>query len=187
LAFKKVILVTVVTIAAASLMILSFKWFGLSNPFLAFLVNWLTVSWMAIMDPAVNLTLPAEYYDIKAFERTGQVYERLGIRLFKRLVHRGPLSVFNPTLRIPKERTVAALRHLEHQMRKAETSHLFTFLVVLLFTVYAFLRAGFVAVIWMLFFNIVINGYPVMLQRYNRIKLEKLIHKLNIYDETKSR
>ena len=28
----------------------------------------------------------------------------------------------------------------------------------------------------MLLFNILINGYPIMLQRYNRIKLQELDH-----------
>jgi hypothetical protein len=60
-------------------------------------------------------------------------------------------------------------------MRKAETGHVFIFMLVLLFIGYALLRGWFDAVRWMLAFNVIINGYPIMLQRYNRIKLQELI------------
>ncbi len=62
---------------------------------------------------------------IHAFERTGRVYERLGIRTFKKLVRRGPLAIFSPTLQFPKEKTIPALRQLDRQMRKAEIGHVF--------------------------------------------------------------
>jgi hypothetical protein len=138
------------------------------------------MSWVAIAGQAVDFSLPARYYDIQAFERTGQVYERLGIRLFKRLVRRGPLSIFSPTLRFPKEKTISALRHLDDEMRKAETGHVFIFMLMLLFSSYALLRGWFDAVGWMLVFNVIINGYPIMLQRYNRIKLQELIQRQGV-------
>jgi hypothetical protein len=62
-------------------------------------------------------------------------------------------------------------------MRKAETIHGFHFMLMLLFVSYALLRGWFDAVGWMLAFNVIINGYPIMLQRYNRIKLQELVHR----------
>ena len=62
-------------------------------------------------------------------------------------------------------------------MCKAETGHAVIFIVMLLFISYALLRGWFDAVGWMLAFNVIINGYPVMLQRYNRIKLHELIQR----------
>ena len=120
------------------------------------------------------------YYDIKPFEQTGQVYERLGIRLFKRLVRRGPLSIFSPTLRFPKDKTISALRNLDNEMRKAETGHVLIFVMMLLFVSYALLKGWLDAVGWMLVFDIIINGYPIMLQRYNRIKLQETIYKHSV-------
>jgi len=69
----------------------------------AFLINWLAMSWVAIIGQVVRFSFAPEYYGAKPFERTGRVYERLGIRLFKKLVRREPLSIFSPTLRFPKE------------------------------------------------------------------------------------
>jgi hypothetical protein len=69
------------------------------------------------------------------------------------------------------------LGQLEREMRKAETSHLFLFLTMVLFSVYALFQRWLAAAGWTLVFNILINGYPFMLQRYNRIKLVKLIQR----------
>ena len=135
------------------------------------------MSWIAIAGQTVFFSFPSRYYDIKSFERTGQVYERVGIRLFKMLVRRGPLSIFSLTLRFPEHRTIAVLIYLDREMRKAETGHVFSFLLTLLFIGYALLRGWFDAAGWMLAFNVVINGYPIMLQRYNRIKLQELIQR----------
>jgi hypothetical protein len=46
---------------------------------------------------------------------------------------------------------------------------------MLSFTGYALFRRWLDAVAWLLAFNVIINLYPIMLQRYNRIKLEALI------------
>ncbi len=110
---KKSALFAVATIAAAALIMWTLDAFGFRSPISAFLVNWLARSWVAIAGQAIQFALPSSYYDIKAFEQTGQVYERLGIRLFKRLVRCGPLAIFSPILRFPKEKTIAALRCAE--------------------------------------------------------------------------
>ena len=172
--FKKPLLFTVATVAAIALIQWTWGSFGFRSPVSVFLVNWLAMSWMAIIGQVVHLSFAPGYYHVKPFERTGQVYERLGIRLFKKLVRRGPLSIFSPTLRLPKEKTVLALRDLENEMRKAETGHAVIFVLVLLFAGYLLLKGWLDAVVWTMFFNMLINGYPIMLQRYNRVKMQEL-------------
>jgi hypothetical protein len=171
---KKLLVFTVATVAAIALVLWTWGSFGFRSPVSAFLVNWLTMSWIAVIGQVVHLSFAPGYYHVKPFERTGQVYERLGIRLFKKLVRRGPLSIFSSTLRFPKEKTTPALQSLESEMRKAETGHALIFVLVLLFVGYALLKGWLDAVVWTLLFNILVNGYPIMLQRYNRIKLQEL-------------
>lgn len=171
----KLLLSTVATVAAIALILWTWGSFGFRSPVSAFLVNWLTMFWVAAIGQVVHLSFAPGYYRVRPFERTGQVYERLGIRLFKKLVRRGPLSIFSPTLRFPKEKTVSALQGLLNEMRKAETGHALIFVLVLLFVGYVSLKGWLDAVAWMLLFNILINGYPIMLQRYNRIRLQELI------------
>ena len=175
--FKKLISFTIATIVALVLTVWSWDAFGFRSPVFAFLVNWLAMSWVALIGPLVQFSFAPGYYATQPFEHTGQVYERLGIRLFKRLVRRGPLAMFSPTLRFPKDKTVPALRILENEMRKAETGHVLIFVLMFVFVGYALLQGWFDTVAWLLLFNILINGYPIMLQRYNRIKLHELICK----------
>ena len=171
----KLLLFTVATMAALALSLWTVNSFGFRSPVSAFLINWLAMSWMAVIGQVVHLSFARGYYSVKAFERTGQVYERLGIRLFKKLVRRGPLSIFSPTLRSPKEKTVSTVQGLLNEMRKAETGHAVIFVLVLLFVGYGLLNGWLDAVVWMLLFDVLINGYPIMLQRYNRIKLQELV------------
>jgi hypothetical protein len=175
--FKKLLSLITISGIALALIVWTFVSFDFRDPIFAFLINWLVMSWVALTGQFV--TFPAfapTYYEIKPFERSGKFYERLGIYLFKRIVRRGLLSVFSPTLRFPAKKTTPALRVLEDEMRKAETSHLVIFFIILLPIGYALFKGWFDAFAWLLLFNILFNGYPVMLQRYNRIKLQKLIH-----------
>ena len=176
---KKFGLFTVATVVVVIAIIWCLDAFGFRSPVFAFLLNWLGMSWAAIGGQVIQVALPPRYYDIKDFERSGQVYERLGIRLFKRLVRRGPLTFLSPTLRFPKDRSISALQQLDSEMRRAETGHVIIFAVIVLFMCYALLRGWFVAAGWILLFNVIINGYPIMLQRYNRILLQELIQRLS--------
>jgi hypothetical protein len=174
--FKKSLSLIAITGVAIALIVWVFVSFAFRSPIFAFLFNWLIMSWVAILGQIITFpSFTSSYYEIKPFEQSGQVYERLGIFLFKKMVRRGPFSVFSPTLRFPAQRTAPALKNLENEMRKAETSHTAIFFMVLLPVIYALFRGWFDAVAWLLLFNTLFNGYPIMLQRYNRIKIKEII------------
>jgi hypothetical protein len=172
---KKLLLLVVATVAAILLILWTWGAFGFRSPVSAFLVNWLAMSWVAVTGQVTRFSFAPGYYRARPFEQDGRIYERLGIRLFKRLVRRGPLAIFSPTLRFPQERTLSALLSLEGEMRRAETAHVLIFLLVLLYAGYLLLNGWLDAAAWTLLCNVLINGYPIMLQRYNRIKLQGLI------------
>jgi Glycosyl-4,4'-diaponeurosporenoate acyltransferase len=175
---KKLTLFIVSSSAAIFFIAWTLGSFGFHNPISALVVNWFVLAWLATITLVTPLALPATYYVTRPFERTGQCYERLGIRRVRKFLRRGPLSILSPTLRLPKERTVSALRNVENQMRKAETAHMLTFSIMLLLAGYATVNGCLDAVLWLLFFDILINVYPIMLQRYNRTKVQELIRKL---------
>lgn len=91
------------------------------------------------------------------------------------LVRRGPLAVFSPTLRFPREMTADALLALANEMCKAESGHVLILGLILVAAAYCALRTWLDAAAWLVLFSIPINVYPIMLQRYNRIKLQELI------------
>ena len=175
---KKLMSFMAATIASIFFIALSLGSLGFRSLIFAFVVNWFVMAWIGALALVTNLSLPSTYYVTRSFERTGQVYEHIGIRRVRRLLRRGPLSIFSATLRLPKEKTVPALLNLDNQMRKAEAVHTLAFIFMLVLAGYAAVNGWFDAVTWILLFDILINIYPIMLQRYNRIKLQALIRRL---------
>jgi hypothetical protein len=138
---------------------------------LAWKMNWLVMSWVAILGQVITFTFSSGYSQPQSFEHNGWIYERLGIQYFKKLVRRGPLTILSPSLR--KGEGNDGAQKLFGEMQKAETAHGVIIALMLLLICYALVRGWFDAAGWLMLFNILINGYPVMLQRYNRIKLQQ--------------
>lgn len=133
----------------------------------AFLVVWVPMAWLGTVSRLARPRLPESYHRLRSVEQNGQLYEVLGVRLVKRLLRRGPLAVFNPGLHLPTERTPERLGQLDQRMRDAEASHFILFGVMVGVSANAAARGWWGAAAWTLLFNTLLNGYPVMLQRYN--------------------
>ena len=79
--------------------------------------------------------------------------------------------MFNPSLHLPAERTPERLAVLDQRMRDAEASHAILLVLELGVVVHAAARGWWWAAAWTAVFDVLVNGYPVMLQRYNRALL----------------
>jgi hypothetical protein len=165
------VLVTVATGIAVTLLVWSLSAFGPRAIAFAFLVVWLPMVWLGLVSRVVVPRLPERYHALRGFERDGRLYELLGVRLVKRVLRRGPLAVFNPDLHLPAERTPRSLARLDQRMRDAEASHFILLIPTLGIVANAIVRRWWGAAGWTLLFDIFMNGYPVMLQRYNRALL----------------
>ena len=171
------IFVWLALVSSIAILCLGWIWgnFAFSDPVFAFLVNWILMSWVAVCGQITPLPLlPEFYYAEKTFENTGQIYEAFGIHIFKNIVRRPPFTLLSPTLKFPADKTDSSLQVLKTEMKKAETGHLLVFLLVSGLIGYALLNRQFMAAIWLFLFNALVNGYPVVLQRYNRIKLRNI-------------
>ena len=149
--------------------------FGARSARFAFLVVWLPLAWFALLGRALAgrpvLRLPAQVHALRAFERDGRVYELLGVRVAKSLLRRRPLAVFAPDLHLPAEPTPATVADLDERMRQAEALHEILLVVTLTVVANAATRGWWGAAGWTMLFNVLANGYPAMLQRYNRALL----------------
>ena len=170
---RKILLVAGATIVLAGLLFGSLRAFGANSVWFAFLVVWLPMTWLGTVSRVVQPRLPARYHALREFERGGHLYELLGIRLVKRLLRRGPLAAFNPDLHIPTQPTPAGVAHLDQRMRDAEASHFILLVATTGVAVHAATRGWWAAAGWTLLFDVLVNGYPVMLQRYNRALLSR--------------
>lgn len=159
--------------AVAILFWLAYHFWGPFSVGFSFAVVWLPMMWLGTASRVVTPRLPASYHNLRAWERDGRVYEWVGIRLFKRLLRRGPMSVFNPHLRLPEKQTPDRIAFLRQRMCDAEASHAILFVLTNGYAVYVALIGVWLSTLSVLLFNLFVNGYPVMLQRYNRALLAK--------------
>ena len=171
-------IVAVLSIAAATaitgaLLVWSWAAFGPRSVGFALLIVWLPMTWLGTISRLVTPRLPAQYHRLRAWELDGRIYERLGVRTIKWLLRRGPLAVFNPHLHLPRDRTPHHLARLEQRMRDAEASHAILLVATLPVVAHALARSWWVAAGATIVFDVGINGYPVMLQRYNRALLRR--------------
>jgi hypothetical protein len=168
-----VLLVAVATVIAVALMIGALELLGASSVWFAFFVVWIPMTWLGTVSRVVRPRLPDAYHRLRPFEQDGRVYELLGVGLAKRLLRRGPLAVFNPDLHLPAEPTPDRLAHLDQRMRDAEASHFILLVLTLGVGAHSWFLGWWPAAGWTLLFDVLMNGYPVMLQRYNRARLRR--------------
>jgi hypothetical protein len=167
----KSLLVAAATVVAAAVVLFGVRVLGATSAAFAFLVVWAPMTWLGTVSRVVQPRLPRRYHELRDFERDPWLYECLGVRLVKRLLRRGPLAVFNPGLHLPAERSPERLAELEQRMKDAEASHFFLLVAMLGVVINAAVRGWWVAGGLTLLFDVFMNGYPVMLQRYNRVLL----------------
>lgn len=165
------LLVAASTATAAALLAWAGLTFGGSSAVFAFLVVWAPMTWLGIVSRVAQPRLPDRCHHLRDFERDGRLYERLGVTGAKRVLRLRPLAVFNPDLHLPADRSPERLAHLEQRMRDAEASHLILLVITSGVAAHAALRGWWMAAALIVMGNVMMNGYPVMLQRYNRARL----------------
>jgi hypothetical protein len=116
-------------------------------------------------------------FDLCDFERDGRLYERLGIRWFKRLV---PQRAYWNQRRgssdssFKKITNVAAAIEWEARTRSNEFVHLCSLIVGLAIVVWLYFRGEYAWLGAVVFAVIIWDIYPIMLQRYNRARIWRI-------------
>jgi Glycosyl-4,4'-diaponeurosporenoate acyltransferase len=159
------------TAVAGALLVWAWRSLGPGSVGVALLNVWIPMTWLGTISHVVTIRLPEPFHRLRPWERDGRVYERLGVRTVKRLLRSGPLALFNPHLHIPHDRTAQQLARLDGRMCEAEASHAILLVATIAVVVHAGARGWWTAAAATFVFDVVINGYPVMLQRYNRALL----------------
>lgn len=153
-------------------------WQGLHSFVFAWVLNLLLMSLFLYVDEIFHLQLTSSYFSTKAWEKQGKIYHLFGIHIFRKLLVITGWEKLNKPVN-PVNKALKSLEHLELGTRKSEFFHLMIFIIVLGFTIFVAIRHGFVQSLWLLVLNLILNFYPVILQRYNRPRLQKLISAKN--------
>lgn len=128
-------------------------------------------------------SLPERYYRTKRFESSGRLYESLGIRFFKRFPPNGDYinrvnRRFNPAYRVVCDK--ASIVEFEASTRLSERCHLIGLFLVLPSVALALALGWNQFALWLLLPNIPLHFYPVLLQRYTRARIERVLKPIRI-------
>lgn len=120
-----------------------------------------------------NLHLPQVLESVHPVEPV--LYTWLGVRLVKRIVETPLWPMVNGFEPPPKAKSQQELLdRTEQTARGAEICHLATFAFATL-SMAIYLAVGNISTaVWILVFNLLLNGYPVMLQRVHRWRIQQI-------------
>ncbi|WP_245723963.1 glycosyl-4,4'-diaponeurosporenoate acyltransferase CrtO family protein [Pedobacter steynii] len=124
---------------------------------------------------ALKSPLASSYFNEKGWEQKGKVYEHLGINFFRKLlVWVGWEKVIRKSS--PIEKNTEALMNLYYRTKKSELDHVIILLIVLGFNVFVAFKFGLIKSLSLLILNILLNLYPIFLQRYNRPRIQRALN-----------
>ncbi|MGN8070903.1 hypothetical protein [Mucilaginibacter sp. 22184] len=141
----------------------------------AWALNFLLMLCVLAFTQTLKSPLTSSYFNTKAWERGGKIYERFGTNFFRKLlVWIGWEKLVRKSN--PIEKNTQALMDLHYQTKKSELDHLIILFIVLGFNVFVAFKFGFSRSLWLLVLNVILNLYPIFLQRYNRPRIERAIN-----------
>jgi hypothetical protein len=115
------------------------------------------------------------YYEEKKWEARGKIYEFLGINFFRKLLVWVGWERLNKKSN-PIEKNTKALMHLQYRTKQSELGHIIILFIVLGFNIFVAFEFGILESLWLLILNVLLNLYPIFLQRYNRPRLDRAIN-----------
>lgn len=120
--------------------------------------------------------LPKSYYSINHEKQIKMWYIGLGVKYFRYALllffwgkGKNKKKFFDGSRR--------GLKNMDFETRQAEFGHLGAFVVLLLSALTLLVFGYFLLFIWIMIINALGNLYPVILQRYHRIRLQKLLNR----------
>ena len=144
----------------------------------AFGVNWILAAWAISLGrvlqsrsgawDGLSVRLPAWYYATRPFEKGGRIYDYLGVRWYQRLLRPVLWSVEPARLRSRGVRQT-----MIRETQNPEAGHLLIFVVIVGITFWALVSGWWDTAAWLLLFNVLHNGYPVLSVRQLRARLSR--------------
>ncbi len=143
--------------------------------FVAWLINLFVTGMFAFVGFAypTHQLLPKSYYKINKPNTLKQIYNALGVNTFRKVLlatlwrsKKMRSGFFNGTSK--------GIANLEEQSMSSEFGHLFPFILINILGIY-FLIIGLTKLcLFTILINIVGNLYPILLQRYHRMRIQNL-------------
>ncbi len=148
---------------------------GMQGFLFAWILNLMLMMCAFSFTEALKSQFTSTYYKEKKWEDRGKIYELLGIHWFRKLLLWIGWEKLNKKAN-PVEKNTKSLSHLLYRTKQSELGHIIIFIIVLGFTLLVALKYGIRESLWLLVLNILMNLYPIFLQRYNRPRYMRAIY-----------
>lgn len=127
-----------------------------------------------------NRLLPESYYKIKNPKLLEYLYKLLGLKYFRAILlitfwgkKNNRKKYFNGTKK--------GLNNFIYQTKQSEFGHLGAFFLILICSIILLFNRLYFIVLIMTLLNIIGNVYPIILQRFHRIRIKKITNYNNVY------
>lgn len=174
---KVFILISIVTITIALIYVLTQSIGMQSFPFsFACWLNLILMAGVRTFTETLKSRFVSPYFNEKTWERGGKIYASLGINYYRKLLVWIGWERHVTRKSKPVEKNTKALINLHYQTKHDETGHMIVLIIVLGFNIFVAHKFGVLKSLWLLILNVMLNLYPVLLQRYNRPRIQRAIN-----------
>src|SRR5690606_29570090 len=163
-----VLILVLVTVMAAA------HFFGLQSFTFEWVLNFMLMLGVSYFIQTYKPALKSSYYHTKKWENNGRIYQWFGINVFRKILVWVGWEKLNKAS-APVQKNPAALKHLEYSTRQSELGHLIIFFIVFATTFFISFYYGLKQSLWLIILNVILNAYPIGVQRYNRPRLQRIL------------
>jgi multisubunit Na+/H+ antiporter MnhB subunit len=146
-------------------------------------LNFALMLWFTILESQVKPALKSRYFNPYPFEKQGKLYRILGVEWYRTVLVKSGWERVRQQ-QTPIKNSMHSFQTYERATRVAEIGHIFIGAVVLIVTGYVLFTYSVSNALWLILSNILLNFYPILLQRYTRPRLQRIIAKFRKADIT---
>ena len=151
---------------------------GVKGFLFAWILNFILMLCILMFTETLKSNFKSNYFKEKVWEKGGKIYEKLGINIFRKLLVLIGWEKLNKKAN-PVKNDIDALTILAYRTKQSELGHIIIFFIVLGFTICVSIEYNFAESLWLILLNIILNVYPILLQRYNRPRLYRALKLIN--------
>jgi hypothetical protein len=138
-------------------------------------ISWLVSLTIAVVSSAIFFRVNPTLFSLAHWEKQGEIYERAGIRAFRWVLFHSPLGWINANFHLRAGR--ADCDRLLREMNSSEAVHWLTCVVTVMLAISYLRHDRAVYGCVMLLVRIPFDLYPIMLQRWNRGRVWRVLER----------
>jgi hypothetical protein len=138
-------------------------------------ISWLIAITIATVSSAIFFRVNPRLFSLARWEKQGEIYENAGVRAFRRVLFHSPLGWINANFHLRTGR--ADCDRLLRETNSSEAVHWLTCVVTVPLAISYFHHGQAVYGYAMLLVRIPFDLYPIMLQRWNRGRVRRVLER----------